>query len=201
MIRRLWSRRKRCPGAAPGSNTLTCLSFPYLSMSILSRRWWGRSTTQPGEESEWSRRVPLSAGVRRGGTVGVTPGPRSSDRRLRRSAARGGGRLGRTFVVAARGGGLVLGVVGSLAVVTATPGPAAAAPTAASCSFATAGSGTFARTLCWFDLSGYNATTAGSAAGQPMTVALPGGYSISFTLKVTGGAAAPNAFPTFSWAY
>jgi hypothetical protein len=58
-----------------------------------------------------------------------------------------------------------------------------------------------ARTLCWFDLSGYNATTAGSTAGQHMSVALPGGYSISFTLKVSGGQVKATAFPTFSGAY
>ena len=126
---------------------------------------------------------------------------RSRAWRLRRSSAPGGRGLGRTAVVAATVAALVIGVGGSLAVVTAAPRPAAAAPTAATCSFATAGSAPFARTLCWFDLSGYNAAVAGSAAGQSMTVALPGGYAISFTLKVTGGAAAPNAFPTFSGAY
>ena len=108
---------------------------------------------------------------------------------------------GRVWVAAATVVGLGLGLVATLAAVTAAPLPALAAPTAATCSFANAGSGTFARTLCWFDLSAYNATAAGSAAGQSMTVALPGGYTISFTLKVTGGAAAPFAFPTFSGAY
>jgi hypothetical protein len=107
----------------------------------------------------------------------------------------------RTIAALATLATLLLGTTGTLAVVTAAPRPATAAPTAASCSFATAGSGTFARTLCWFDLSAYSATAAGSAAGQSMTVSLPGGYTISFTLKVTGGAAAPFAFPTFSGAY
>ena len=107
----------------------------------------------------------------------------------------------RVFAAATTVAALVLGVVGTLAVVTAAPITATAAPTAETCSFAAAGSGTFARTLCWFDLSGYNAAAAGSAAGQSMTVGLPGGYSIAFTLKVTGGAVAPTAFPTFSGAY
>jgi hypothetical protein len=83
-------------------------------------------------------------------------------------------------------------------------GPAvasAAAAGASSCSFANAGSGTYARTLCWFDLSTYNAAAAGSAAGQPMSVALPGGYSISFTLKVSGGPVKATSFPTYSGAY
>jgi uncharacterized repeat protein (TIGR01451 family) len=121
--------------------------------------------------------------------------------RRRRNAASGGGFPGPRLVAVTIAAALVVGMAGVLAVVTTAPRPATAAPTAASCSFATAGSGTFARTLCWFDLSAYNATTAGSAAGQSMTVALPGGYTISFTLKVTGGAAAPFAFPTFSGAY
>jgi uncharacterized repeat protein (TIGR01451 family) len=95
--------------------------------------------------------------------------------------------------------GLVAGLVGTL--VVTTPAPASAATTGATCSFANAGSGPYARTLCWFDLSGYNATAAGSAAGQGMSVALPGGYTISFTLKVSGGPVKAVAFPTYGGAY
>ena len=50
-------------------------------------------------------------------------------------------------------------------------------------------------------MSAYNATTAASAAGQSMSVALPGGYSISFTLKVSGGPVKATTFPTYSGAY
>ena len=50
-------------------------------------------------------------------------------------------------------------------------------------------------------MSSYSAAAAGSAAGQSMTVALPGGYSISFTLNVSGGAVGPTAFPTYGGAY
>ena len=83
-----------------------------------------------------------------------------------------------------------------------SPVTASAAPvTSASCSFATPGTGTYASTLCWFDLSNYNATTAAVAPGQSMSVALPGGYSISFNLSVTGGPVHAVAFPTFSGAY
>jgi uncharacterized repeat protein (TIGR01451 family) len=136
----------------------------------------------------------------RRGDTGAS-GVGSGCRGFHRMAASAGRHSGRVFVAATTVAALILGLAGTLAVVTAAPAPATAAPTAASCSFANAGSGTFARTLCWFDLSGYNAAAAGSAAGQSMTVGLPGGYTISFTLKVTGGAAAPFAFPTFSGAY
>ena len=95
--------------------------------------------------------------------------------------------------------GMVTGLVGTVTAVTSAP--ASAATTGATCSFANSGSGTYARTLCWFDMSGYNATTAGSAAGQLMTISLPGGYSITFTLKVSGGPVKAVAFPTYSGAY
>ncbi|WP_329059918.1 DUF7507 domain-containing protein [Amycolatopsis sp. NBC_01480] len=90
-----------------------------------------------------------------------------------------------------------------LALGVAVPGaasPAAAAGTQ-SCGFATAGTGTYARTLCWFDLSGYSASEATSAAGQRLTFALPGGYRLAVTLKVSGGPVAPNSLPTYSAAY
>ena len=40
--------------------------------------------------------------------------------------------------------------------------------------FASAGTGTYASTLCWFDLSGYVAAQATSATGQQMSITLPG---------------------------
>src|SRR5262249_16021167 len=126
--------------------------------------------------------------------------PRSWVSLTYRSCSRGDRAMGPTVAVVATVALLFLAVAGTLAAVAAAPGAAAGAAARAWCSFGTGGSGTFARTLCWFDLSGYNATAAGSAAGQSMTVGLPGGYTISFTLKVSGGAAAPFAFPTFSGA-
>ncbi|HTW19681.1 MAG TPA: hypothetical protein VME70_05635, partial [Mycobacteriales bacterium] len=81
----------------------------------------------------------------------------------------------------------------------ATAPPAAAA--AQSCGFATAGTGTYASTICWFDLSGYNAAQATSASGQVMTIDLPNGYTIVFTLKVSGGAVKATTMPTYSGAY
>ena len=78
---------------------------------------------------------------------------------------------------------------------------AAAAATTSTCSFAAAGTGTYARTLCWFDLSNYDDATARTTAGQAMSVALPGGYTITYTINVSGSAAAATAFPTYSGAY
>ena len=81
---------------------------------------------------------------------------------------------------------------------TRTPATSAAPLAApAGCSFAQAGTGTFASTLCWLDLSAYNPTSASKPAGQPMTVTLPGGYTIRFNLHVSGGPVAATSFPTF----
>jgi uncharacterized repeat protein (TIGR01451 family) len=83
-----------------------------------------------------------------------------------------------------------------------TPAPstaAAAAPTG--CSFAQAGTGTYASTLCWLDLSAYDPNPASKPAGQPMTVTLPGGYTIKFNLHVSGGPVAATSFPTYNAAF
>jgi uncharacterized repeat protein (TIGR01451 family)/LPXTG-motif cell wall-anchored protein len=97
--------------------------------------------------------------------------------------------------------GLLAMVVLALGVVALGPVPRAAAAGTQSCGFATAGTGTYARTLCWFDMSGYSAAEATSAAGQRLTFALPGRYRLAVTLKVSGGPVAPNSLPTYSAAY
>jgi hypothetical protein len=98
--------------------------------------------------------------------------------------------------------GLIL-VAGGVASASAAPvGMAArAAPKATGCSFATPGTGTYASTLCWLDLSAYDRTLASRPQGQPMTVSLPGGYSVNFNLHVSGGAVAAVAFPTYPGAF
>jgi hypothetical protein len=72
-----------------------------------------------------------------------------------------------------------------------------AAATSSSCSLADAGTGTAARDLCWLDLSGYSAVLAASPAGQHLSVAVPGGYRLDFTLRATGGAL--HATPLGAW--
>ena len=69
--------------------------------------------------------------------------------------------------------------------------------TANGCSFATGGTGYYAETLCWLDLSAYDPVLAAKPAGQPFTVTLPGGYTIQFNLHVTGAPVKPVAFPTY----
>jgi uncharacterized repeat protein (TIGR01451 family) len=113
---------------------------------------------------------------------------------LRRPADARVGALRRRAVAA-----LAVGVFMGAMVLTVPAGGAAAELT--SCGFAGAGSGTYATTLCWLDLAGYSAASATSPGGQAMTLSLPGGYTISFNLHVTGGSVRPNAFPTYSGAY
>jgi uncharacterized repeat protein (TIGR01451 family) len=83
-----------------------------------------------------------------------------------------------------------------------SPAPSAAPASApAGCSFAQPGTGTFASTLCWLDLSAYDPTLASKPAGQAMTVTLPGGYTIKFNLHVSGGPVAATSFPTYNGAF
>ncbi len=64
------------------------------------------------------------------------------------------------------------------------------------CNFADNGSGVYARSICWFDLSGLRPAQAASAAGQPMSLDLPDGSTLSFVLNVSGGAVRTSGFPT-----
>jgi LPXTG-motif cell wall-anchored protein len=68
-----------------------------------------------------------------------------------------------------------------------------------SCDFADSGSGTYANSICWFEMSGYNATTA--KTGQKMTQTLPNGYTLSYTITATGSTVAAVALPTYSGSY
>ncbi|GAB3614744.1 CshA/CshB family fibrillar adhesin-related protein [Humibacter ginsengisoli] len=88
-------------------------------------------------------------------------------------------------------------VIAGLAAADAVNAPPARAAT--SCGFASPGTGTYASTLCWIDLSGYNAAQA--ATGQTLTENIPGGYTVSFTLTVTGSAVRATNLPTWSGSY
>lgn len=93
---------------------------------------------------------------------------------------------------------LILGVAGLVAV-----GQPARAATTQTCGYATAGTGTYASTLCWFNMTGYDATEARSAAGQEMTVKIPNStYTLSYTIhQLSNRPPAPSAFPTYQSAY
>ncbi len=84
-----------------------------------------------------------------------------------------------------------LAVAATIAATTASlalPTVAADAATANSCSYGTGG--TNASGLCWLDFTGYNDATA-LGAGQQFTEAIPGGYTMSFTLTRTASAGSP----------
>ena len=88
-------------------------------------------------------------------------------------------------------------VAGSLLV--AAPADAAAADQ--QCSYANPGSGTYAQTLCWLDMTNYEQAAATSAGGQQMQVALPGGYVLRYTITASGRAVSPSAFPTYTYSF
>jgi uncharacterized repeat protein (TIGR01451 family) len=100
----------------------------------------------------------------------------------------------------AAGAALAFFAVGALS------GPAvSSAATPVACGYGTGGAQ--AQTLCWLDMSAYSFATSSGVSGQPMTVTLPGGYTISFTMTTrANGALAfsplnPVAFPTWGGAY
>lgn len=100
----------------------------------------------------------------------------------------------------------LLSIVAAVALATAgllalAPVASANAASPASCSFATAGTGTYAKSLCWFDMSAYDPTVATTAGGQSFTASVPGGYTLSYTMTVSGRAIAAAALPTWSGAY
>ena len=116
---------KALAGTAKGDSGLSCLCSLIAQVECVVV---GAFDLPTEEESAWSRRAPSSGRVWRGRTVVVAAEPGSWGWWPRRSSALRGRGLGRTAVVAATVAALVLGVVGSLAVVTAAPRPAAAVP-------------------------------------------------------------------------
>jgi uncharacterized repeat protein (TIGR01451 family) len=96
-----------------------------------------------------------------------------------------------------------LAAVVAVALPTA-PAARAAAGDTSGCGFAPTGSGTYADTICWIDLSGYDDAQARSAAGQPYTLHV-GDYTVTFTARTTdvAGAERPpsiTATGTPTWA-
>jgi hypothetical protein len=76
------------------------------------------------------------------------------------------------------------------------------APTGTSCGFATAGTGTYATTLCFVDFSSYSATAAAAPGCEPMSATITTtGYILTFCLQVTGGAIVASATPTYPEAF
>jgi hypothetical protein len=73
------------------------------------------------------------------------------------------------------------------------PSEAAPQATPQGCGYGTGGPND--STLCWIDMTSYVDATARSDDGQRMTVSLPGGYTISFTVKSRGRGVTSTAFP------
>jgi prepilin-type N-terminal cleavage/methylation domain-containing protein len=93
---------------------------------------------------------------------------------------------------------------------SAPPNPATtvAIPTATNCGFATAGTGTYASSLCFVDFTAYDSTKAYSATRatspgcQEMAATIPGtSFIMSFCLSVWGGPVRAASFPTYSDAF
>lgn len=97
----------------------------------------------------------------------------------------------------------LVAVLLALAGLVATTQTANAATTQ-SCGYATAGTATYARTLCWFNMAGYDAATAKDPAGQDMITTIPGtgGYKLYYTIHQNSNRPpAATSFPTWSGAF
>jgi len=75
--------------------------------------------------------------------------------------------------------------------------------TTTGCNFASAGTGTYASTMCLVDFSSLtgNNMLAAQQGCLEMSVALPGGSTLYFCLGITGVSVAPKALPTWSDAF
>ncbi|MFC5729543.1 MULTISPECIES: GEVED domain-containing protein [Nocardioides] len=76
----------------------------------------------------------------------------------------------------------------------AADAPAVAAAEAAGCGYGEGGR--YDDTICWLDMSTYDDTTARTADGQSMSVTLPGGYRLSYTIKTRTADGYANAAVT-----
>jgi len=93
---------------------------------------------------------------------------------------------------------LVAAAALGLGMVSAPNGAAAAPGDGVGCGYGSGGP--FADTLCWIDMSGYVDATARSGAGQQMSVTLPGGYTVNFTVRTSGTRnIVASVFPTWDY--
>lgn len=80
---------------------------------------------------------------------------------------------------------LIVGLMTSAITFLNAGAAAAAEPNPSGCGYADSGTGKYADTICWLDMSGYSEVDSRSPAGQPMSITLPGGYKISFVVKTS----------------
>ncbi len=70
------------------------------------------------------------------------------------------------------------------------------------CGFALPGTGEYDSTLCFLDFASLNSMSASSIqSGVPLTEAIPGGYTLKFTIQVTGAPWTAHVFPTYPQAF
>ncbi|MEU6643763.1 hypothetical protein ABZ863_14590 [Saccharomonospora sp. NPDC046836] len=81
------------------------------------------------------------------------------------------------------GGMVTVAGVATLAMTAVAPGAAAQEEQPVGCGYAA--SGPEASTICWLDMTGFNEPAARTAGGQNMTVGLPGGYVLTYNLRIT----------------
>jgi hypothetical protein len=80
----------------------------------------------------------------------------------------------------------------------ANPPTTVSVPTATNCGFATAGTGTYASSLCFVDMSGFSNPTGGC---QEMAASVEQSFTLNFCVSVTGTPVSPHIFPTWTNAF
>jgi prepilin-type N-terminal cleavage/methylation domain-containing protein len=89
----------------------------------------------------------------------------------------------------------------------ANPLTTVSVPTATSCGFATANTGTYASSLCFVDFSGYDpavaysATASASNGCQEMSASVESSFTLTFCVSVTGTPVGAHVFPTWTNAF
>jgi prepilin-type N-terminal cleavage/methylation domain-containing protein len=75
-------------------------------------------------------------------------------------------------------------------------------PTATSCGFASANTGTYASSLCFVDFSAFNATAAASPNCEAMSASIPNTFfTLTFCITVSGAPVSSHIFPTWTNAF
>lgn len=85
--------------------------------------------------------------------------------------------------------GLGIGALVAAGALISIPAAAQAADAAPGCGYGQGGPR--ADQICWIDMSSLDRTQAESPAGQPMSIELPGGIDLSFTLRLEKGSDSP----------
>lgn len=89
--------------------------------------------------------------------------------------------------------------------ISSNPATLGSPTTGSSCDLALPGTGTYASTLCFLNFNYLNDSTdyaaATAASGLNLTEQVPGGYTLTFNVKVSGSQVVGAQFPTYSAAF